>query len=38
VREFLTAALPPGDYVASTLVFEPSRDVSLVLHWVRPQS
>ena len=36
VEERLTAQLPAGDYVASTLVFNPARDVSLVLHWVRP--
>jgi hypothetical protein len=33
--EHLTARLPAGEYVASTLVFEPARDISLVLHWVR---
>lgn len=36
VQEQLTARLPTGDYVASTLVFEPTRHISLVLHWVRP--
>jgi len=36
VEEHLTARLPAGQYVASTLVFEPTRDISLVLHWVRP--
>ena len=36
VRESLTARLPAGDYVASTLVFKPSRDIALVLHWARP--
>jgi hypothetical protein len=36
VEEWLTAHLPAGDYVASTLVFEPARDISLVLHWLRP--
>ena len=36
VDEHLTARLPAGEYVASTLVFEPARDISLVLHWVRP--
>jgi hypothetical protein len=34
--EHLIARLRAGDYVASTLVFEPARDISLVLHWVRP--
>lgn len=32
----LVARLPAGEYVASTLVFEPAGDISLVLHWVRP--
>jgi hypothetical protein len=36
VDQHLTARLPAGEYVASTLVFEPARDISLVLHWVRP--
>jgi hypothetical protein len=36
VGAHLTARLPAGDYEASTLVFEPARDISLVLHWVRP--
>jgi hypothetical protein len=35
VEAHLTARLPPGEYVASTLIFEPARDISLVLHWVR---
>ena len=35
VEEYLTAQLPAGDYMVSTLVFEPTQDISLLLHWVR---